>query len=304
MLGLALSCFQFHSGIVQRLQGLIRRFQRCLTGDQFLLGIQQFILFLAQLAFSLEHGIDTGIHLRLTVFQLGLGRFQFLFLSLQFFRCLVQLLVDRLRYFFVGFVDQILVQDHMQFLLDHACGCNTGNTRDALQLIEQRIVHKLCQLDGVLSLHGQGRYLYRQHGGVDLHHVRGCHHIIPAGGKGGDLLLDVHADGVHIDRFFKFQHDHADIFAGCGGHFLNMFQRGHGLLHGFGDLCLHLLRCGTGIGRYDHHIGKIHIGQKVRGHLKIGHHTQHQNGNHCHKYGQRFLHGKFFHLLRQLSDSQ
>ena len=211
---------------------------------------------------------------------------------------IVQFPVDGIDNLLIGFVDQILVQDHMQLLLDHAGGGDTGNTRDTFQFIDQRIVEKLCQLNGIFSCHGHRRHFYRQHRGIDLQHIRRTDHIIPLTGERHDLLLDVHADGIHIHGLFELQHNGADILTGSGTDFLDMLQSGHSLLKRFGHFLLHFLRCGTRIGSHNDHIGKVHIGQQIRGHLKIGNNAQHKHGNHRHKDGHGFFYGKFMH--RQL----
>ena len=183
----------------------------------------------------------------------------------------------------------------MEFLLHRAGGGDPGHAGDALQLGHQGVIQKFRQLHGGHALHGHGGYLHRKHGGVDFQHIGRANHLIPVCRKGGELLLDVHADGIHVHRFLKFQQDHAVIFIGGGGDLLDMLQCGHSLLHGLGDLRLHLFGAGAGIDGGDHNVGEVHIGQQVGGHPQIGHHPQHQHGDHRHEHGQGFFYTEFRH---------
>ena len=70
---------------------------------------------------------------------------------------------------------------------------------------------------------------------------------------------------------------------------LDLVQRGHGLLHGLGDFRLHGFGTCSGIGGDNDHIGEVHVGQQIRRHLEVCHHTQHHNGQNCHKNRQRFF---------------
>ena len=264
-------------------------------GVQLLLHGQQLVLLLLQHGRAFHQGICALVQLLLSGFHIPLGLFQVPFLLFQLVLGFIQFAVDGIPDPLIGFVNEILIQDHVQFLLDGTGSGDSCHTGDAFQLVHQGIVQEFCQGDGIHALHGHAGHFHRQHGGIDLQHIGCSHRLFPGSGQHRDLLLNIHADSIHIHGILKFQHDHTDIFTGCGGNFLDMLQGGHGLLHGLCDLVFHLFRRGTGVGGHDHHIGKIHIGQKVRGHLCISHNTQHQNGNDCNEHGQGFLDGKLGH---------
>ena len=78
---------------------------------------------------------------------------------------------------------------------------------------------------------------------------------------------------------------------------LYFIQRGHGLLHGLGDVRLHGLGAGPGAGGHNDHIGEVHIGHQVRRHLQVRHHTQHQYGQHSHKHRKGFFYAEFRHPI-------
>ena len=191
----------------------------------------------------------------------------------------------------------------MQLLLHHALGADLGNTGNALQLVEQGVVQELGQLYRVHALHGYCRHFHRKHGGIDLHDIGGAHHVVPCCVQGGDILLDVHTDGVQIHRFLKFQYNHGIVFTGGGCDFLDVLQSGHGLLQGLCHLSLHLFGAGAGIGGHDHHIGEVHVGQQIRGHFQIGHHAQDQDGNHRHKNRQGLFYAEFGHTVLLTADT-
>ena len=177
----------------------------------------------------------------------------------------------------------------MELLLDHTGGGDLSHTGDALQLVHQSLVEEGGQLHRIHTLHRYRRHFHGQQRGIDLQHIGGAHHIVPLGRQCGDLLLDVNTDGIHVDGVFKFHEDHGIILTGCGGYLQDMLQCGHSLFHGFRNFGLHLFRACAGISGHNNHIRKIHVRQQVRGHFKIGHNAQNQNGNHRDKNCQRFL---------------
>ena len=286
-------------GIQHRLQLRLGGFQlRHLVLQLGFLG-NQLRLVLGQLCFGGGRGGGEGglaaVQLLPGGVNLPLGIRQLVALLLQVIGRIVQLAVDGIENLAVHAVNFCLVKHYMELLLHRAGGGHPGNTGDALQFGHQGVVEEFRQRHGVLSLHGNGSHLHRKHGGVDFQHIGGANHTVPTGFQGGELLLNVHTDGVHVHRFLKLHHHHAVVFAGCGGHFLDVFQGGHGLLHGFGNLGLHLFRAGTGIGGHHHDVGEIHVRQQVGGHFQIGHHAQHQNGNDCNKNSQRLFDTEFWH---------
>ena len=288
--------------IVQLFQGIVGEHQLLPPGlrlFQLLLELlphgRQLRLFLIQLLFTLDQGVDPGAELGLCAVYFFLGVFQFFLFLVQLGGGIVQFTVDCSGDPVVQLVDQLLIQHHVQLLLNFAAGGDPGDAGNALQFVHQRFIQEFRQLHGVHALHGYRRHLHGKHGGVDLQHVGRAHRVRPVGGQLGDLLLDIHAHGVHVDALGEFQNDHANVFAGNGGHLLNVIQRGHGLLHGSGDLLLHLFRACTGVGGHDQHVREIHIGKQVGGHAEIGHHAQHQYGDHRDENRQRLFDGEFGH---------
>ena len=299
--------FQFVDGIPQNLHDFQNGLQLGLCGlklDQLVIQLcpcgQKLVALLVDLRLAcgslLRKGILTRVQLQLCRRHLGLCILQLFHLAFQLPGSLVQLCGNRLADFFVQYINFILIQNDMQLLLHRAGGGNTRHAGDALQLVHQRFIQKFRQLRGQHSLHRHCRHFNRQHRGIDLQNIGRTHHLVPSGRQGTDGLLDIHTDGIQIHRFLKFQHDHTVVFTGCGGDLLDMLQCGHGLLHGLGDLRLHLLRAGTGIGGHNHHIGEIHIGQQIRRHFEIRHHTQHQYGNHRHKNGKGLFNTELRHI--------
>ena len=207
----------------------------------------------------------------------------------------IQLSVYRGGQLFGQGVQLLLAEDHVHLLLQNAADGHAGHTCDALHLTRQGLFHELRQLRHIHTLPGHGGDLHRQHGGVDLQHIGRAHGIIPAALEGGDLLLDVHACGVHVHPLLKLQHHHGHAVLAGGGDVLDLVQRSHGLLQGLGDVRLHRFRAGTHIGGHDDHIGEIHVGQQVRRHLQVGYYAQHQDGQHRHKHGERLFYAEFRH---------
>ena len=192
-------------------------------------------------------------------------------------------------------IQLLLAEDHMELTLHRAADGDAGHAGDALQLGGQGVVDEVRQLGDVLAVIGQGRHLHRQHGGVHFQHIGVAHGVAPGALQLVDLLLDIHADGVHIHPVLKLQHHHGHAVHGAGGDVLDAVQGGHGLLQGLGDVGLHSFGAGPGVGGHQDHIGEVHVGHQVGGHLQIGHHTQHHNGQHRHEHRQRLLYAEFGH---------
>ena len=94
--------------------------------------------------------------------------------------------------------------------LHRAADGDAGYAGDALQLLGEGIFHKIRQLRHILAAVRHRRHLHRQHGGVDLQHIGGADAVVPVALQHIDLLLDIHADGVHIHAILELQHHHGD----------------------------------------------------------------------------------------------
>ena len=231
----------------------------------------------------------------LRIADLILGILHLLLLVFQFFNGIIHLPVDSIPDFLIQCVKFFLIQNHMQLLLDGTGGTDPGNTRDAFQLVHEGFIQKFRQLHIGHAFHGHRSHFHRKHRRVDLQNIRRSHHIIPGRRQRTDVLLNIHTNGIHIDRFLKLQHNTAVILQRSGRNLLDMLQGGHGLLHGPCDLCFHLLRACAGIGGHNHHVRKVHVGQQIRCHLQIRHHAQHQDRNYRHKNRQRLFNTEFRH---------
>ena len=310
--------FQFRHGLAQlqqvfqsldtRFQLICHRLQCQNLGLQCGFHGQQLRLLLIQLRLSggglVNQCVFSLVQLGLCAAHLALGVLQILLLLLQLLLGVVQFPVDGSDDFLIQSVNFLLLQHHMQLLLDFAGGSHSRHAGNALQAVHQGFVQKFRQGDGIFSFHRHCRHFYRQHGGVNFQHNGGAHRIFPTSGQAGDLLLNVHADGVHVHLLLKFQHDHTGIFTGGGADLLDVLQGRHGLLHGFADLRFHLFRAGAGVGSDNNHIGKVHIGQQIRGHPGISHHAQYQHRNHRYKHRQRLFNRKFPHTMLLAIKSQ
>ena len=240
-----------------------------------------------------------GVLLRRTDGRFGV--LQLFFCLLQLPRRRVQLPVHRLRQPRGERVHFLLAQDHVHLPLHQPAYGHAGHARDALHLARQRVFHELGKLRHVHLVAGHGGHGHRQHGGVNFQHIGRAHGVVPAALESGDLLLDVHARGVHIHALLKLQHHHGHAVLAGGADVLDLVEGGHGLLHGLGDVALHGLGAGARVGGHDDHIGEVHIGQQIRRHFRVCHHAQHQYGQHRHEHRQRLFHAEFCHNLPFLS---
>ena len=208
---------------------------------------------------------------------------------------LLQLLLHRVLQRGGQRVHLLLIQNDVGLPGQRAGHRDAGHTGDALQLAGELVRHQIAEGVHIRALLGHGGHHHRDHGRIDLQHIGCAHHVVPLALQHGDLLLDVHADGVHVHAILKLQHHHGHAVLTGGGDLLDLIQRGHGLLHGAGNLLLHRLGTGAGIGGDDDHIGKIHIGQQVGRHPQIRHHAQHHHGQYYHKHRQRLFYAEFRH---------
>ena len=224
-----------------------------------------------------------------------LGGGELIFGAIQLLLGLIQLFHRRVVYRLGHAVQLFRVENHMELAIHRAVDVHAGHAGDARQLLGQGLVHEVADLVHVLAVVADGRHHHGQHGGVDLHHVGGGHGVAPLAGQGGELLLNVHGNRVHVHPFFKFQHHHGHAVAAGGGDLLDVLQRGHGLLHRPGHLLFHALRAGAGVGGDDNGIGEVHVGQQVGRHFDVRHHAQHNDGQHRHKDGQRLFYAESRH---------
>ena len=209
---------------------------------------------------------------------------------------LAQLLLHRLRQLLRQGVQLLFVQDHVGFPRDSAADGDAGHAGHTLQLAAELIGDEVAELVHVHVLPGHGGHHHRQHGGVDLQYVWRGDGVLPAALQNGYLLLDVHADGVHVHAVLELQQYHGHAVLAGGGHVLDLIQRGHGLLHGLCDGLLHRFGAGAGVGGDNDDVGEVHVGQQIGGHFQVRHHAQHNNAQHRHKDGERFFYTEAGHI--------
>ena len=293
------TAFQCIQTVVQLLQRPIR------VGDEAahqVVDVQtlQPIVQLLQVFIDLVHRIAhrAGYAVRRGAFGVGQRLFTILHLplgSVQLALRLFQLGLHRVRQLGGQRLHLLLIQNHMGLPGQRAGYRDAGHAADALQLAGQLVRHQIAEGVDVAALPGHGGHHHRDHGRVDLQHIGGPHRVGPLPLQHGDLLLDIHTDGIHVHAVLKLQHHHGRAVLAGGGDLLDLIQRGHGLLHGPRDLLLHRLGTGAGIGGDNNHIRKIHIGQQIRRHPQIRHDTQHHHRQYHHKYRQRPLYAEFCH---------
>ena len=312
-LPLQLAAFQILHQLIQRrvqpFQRLFQLFQLLLPGhgDGRLTGIrirvwprdlaQGLLQIFVQLIYRRARlGRRAGGNGLLGLIQLCLPLFHLVLGLLQIQLRLVQFGTHRIRQLLRQGVQLGLVQDHMGLPGHGAADRNAGHTGHALQLGGQLSGDEIAERVHVHVLPGHGGHHHRQHGWIDLQHIGGGDGVVPAALQYGDLLLDVHTDGIHIGAVLKLQRDHGYAVLAGGGDGLDLIQRSHGLLHRPGDGLLNGLRAGAGIRSDDDDIGKVHVGQQIRCHFQIRHHAQHDNAQHRHKDRQRFFHAEAGHI--------
>ena len=243
-----------------------------------------------------HHAVADAVRRRFFAVGEGLlGGGELIFGAVQLLLGLVQLFRRRVVYRLGHAVQLFRVENYVELPVHRAADVHAGHAGDACQLLGEGLVHEVADLVDVLAVIADGGHHYGQHGGVDFHHVRGGHGVAPLAGQGGDFLLNVHRDGVHVHPFFKFQHHHGHAVVAGGGHLFDVLQRGHGLLHRPGHLLLHALGAGAGVSGDDNGIGEVHVGQQVGRHFDVRHHAQHDDGQHRHKDGQRLFHAECRH---------
>ena len=226
--------------------------------------------------------------LPLAVGDLGLGRVELVL-------HLGQLLVHVGQYGGIDHVDAALLDGHVHLLLDDAVGGGGGHAVQALEAGHQLVVDVVGELQYVHVVPADGEDRHRQHVGVQLHGHRRAHIVVKFALElvqpGGDL----DQRGVHVGPVVELHDDHAHVIPGLGGELFDVRQCGEGGLHGSDDLALHLLRRRAGIGGVDHHVGQVHAGQQVGGHVLEGDVPQHDHQQYAHDDGIGLFDGELGH---------
>ena len=220
---------------------------------------------------QLLHGLALGSgELALAVGQLGLGVVQLLLHIGQFF-------VHVLEYGGIEHVDAALLYGDVDALLDDAGGLRRRDAVEGLEGRHQLVLHIVGKGQYVHVVPGDGEYGYGQHVRVQLHGHRRADVVAPVAPQlvqpGGDL----DQRGVHVRPVVELHDDHGDVVPGRRGDLFYVVQRGEGGLHGPGQLVLHLLRRGAHVAGVHHHVGQIHAGQKVGGHMLERYDPQHDH---------------------------
>ena len=229
---------------------------------------------LVQLGFGLVqllHGLFLCPgQLALAVGQLGLGVVELLFHVRELF-------VDILEYGGVEHVDAALLDGDVDALLDHAGGLRRGHAVECLEGGHQLVLHVVGKGQYVHVVPGDGEYGHGQHVRVQLHGHRRAHVVVPVAPKLVQPGGDFNEGGVHVRAVVELHDDHGNVVPGGGGDLLDIVQRGEGGFHRTGQIVLHLLRRRAHIGGVHHHIGQVHAGQQVGGHVLERNDTQHDD---------------------------
>ena len=219
----------------------------------------------------------------LAVGQLGLGVVQ---LALY----LGKLRVDVLQNGVVQHVDAALLDGDVHPLLDHARSTGRGHAVQGLEGGHQLVLHVIGEGQYVHVVLGDGEYRHGQHVRVQLHGHRRADLVAPVAPQlvqpGGDL----DQCRVHVRAVVELHDHNGYVVPGRGGDLLHVCQRGEGSLHRAGDLRFHLLRRGAHIAGVHHHIGQVHAGQQIGGHLLERDDPQHDHQYDAHDHGVGLFH--------------
>ncbi len=252
-------------------------------GGDLLLALLQRVLGLFELLIG--RGLAVG-QLSPAVGELGLALVQ---LALH----LGKLPVDLLQYSGVDHVDAALLDGHVDLLLDDAAGIGGRHAVQALEGRHQLVVDVVGQRQYVHVVACDGQYRHRQHVRVQLERHRCAHVVVPGALELVQLGGDLDQRRVHVRAVVELHDDHGHIVPGLGGHLLDIRERGEGGLHGPGDLPLHLLGRRAGILGVHHHVGQVHAGQQVGGHVLEGYVAQHDHQYDAHDHGIGLFDGRF-----------
>ena len=268
--------------LIQLLAGLgqLGRGRLLLVG-QLLLAFLQGIFLIVQLGLTGDQGFLAVIELAAGVVQLLLG--------------LGQTVADLHQKPVVHLVDLVLVQAHLHHLLHQTGGGDAGHAAHAFQIGDNTLLHIGGKVIDVQPLLVHRDVLGGHHVGSDLQKHGGAGGI----GQGVGQLVQRRArldhGAVHIGIIGKFQHDHAVVLAAGAGDVLHAVDRAQTALQRAGQLLLHLLGTGPGIGGHHHQIGQGDAGQQVGVHTHQADHTQHKYKNDPHQHGEGLFHTVFCH---------
>ena len=184
----------------------------------------------------------------------------------------------------VEHVDAALLDHHVHALVDQAGGVGRGHAVQGFKGGDQLVLHIVGQGEDVHVVPGDGEDRHRQHVRVQLHGHRRANGVVPLAPQlvqsGGEL----DQGGVHVRAVVELHDHHGHVVPGGGGDLLHVGERGDGGLHGPGHIRLHLLRRRAHIGGVHHHIGQVHAGQQVGGHLREGDVAQHDHEYDAHDH--------------------
>ena len=193
-------------------------------------------------------------------------------LTLHLGELFVQVLQDR----GVQYVDAALFDGHVELLLDDAGGRRGGDAVERFEGGHQFVVHIVGQPEQIHIVPRDGQDRHRQHVGVQLHRHGTAYVVVERPFELIEPRGDLDERSVHVRAVVELHDDHRNVVPGPGGDLLDVRQRGEGRLHGPGDLVFGLLRRRARVGGIYHHIGQVHAGQQVRGHVLEGDIAQHQ----------------------------
>ena len=208
--------------------------------------------------------------LALAVGELGLGVVQ---LALGVGELCVHVLQDGA----VEHVDAAGLDGDVHALLDDAGGGGRGHAVQRLKGGHQLVLHIFGEGQDVHVVPGDGEYGDGQHVRVQLHRHRRADGVVPLAPKLVQAGGQLDQRRVHVCAVVELHDDHGHVVPRGGRDLLDVRQRGDGGLHGPGDVGLHLLRSRANIRGVYHHVGKVHAGQQIGGHLLEGDDPEHDD---------------------------
>ena len=222
--------------------------------------------------------------------------FQLLFAVLNLFAGVFELLfgfgqrtINRGQHFIIQFINFGLIQFHADLAFHQAAAGDRGHAIHPFQRWNDGGGGEFRKLipSHIIAIHRQ------HHNGQ---HIRIDFHQHWAAGTIGQATADLIEAGIHFDHggihagaFLKFQHDNTDIFLRDTGNIFDAAGGGQGTLQRFGHALFHLFRAGADVGGIGNGIGKIHVRQKVGGHIDERHNTKNEHQYHADEDG----HGLF-----------
>ena len=192
-------------------------------------------------------------------------------------------------------VDLLLVQLHLDVLVDQAGGGNAGHALLAFQLGDDAFFQKVAQFIDIGAFPAHGHRHQRAHVHAQLQDGGGQADV---GQAVGVLVQGVgHLDhgAVHVGVGRKAQLHDAVVFRRGGRDAGYARHRAQGAFQHLGDFGLHLFGAGAGVHRHHHQVGCAHLGQQVGAQVRHRYKAHQKDDQDRHQHGKRLFYAVFFH---------